>query len=274
VRNPYAIIIHCDGAMDYDARQTGGNGFIIEFPDSFALEPISESLRNDEQGIHRLEMISILMAMEELLSFGKKNSEVLRRAAGVSIYTDRVSVTDGELLNPWKIQGYRSNRWKTHEGKPVKDKDLLDKIDKTRKKLLKEVGGAVEIKYKRRAKNKIADKLSKAGKKSGTISKRIIAKKNKNVARRKFSGSEIDYSLIQEGETLVVRVYAWEPVQGEFEVSVEIADGKHKGETMKIYVSSTSKMDIHRHHYYEIKIKSVYTHHVHIKSFMKLKLIK
>jgi ribonuclease HI len=268
--NPYAINVHCDGAMDYDSKQTGGNGFIIEFPESINADPIAKSLRNDGQGIHRLEMISILEAIEELLSFAKNNPGVLRKAGGVDIYTDRFHVTDDELLNPYRIQGWRREGWKTYEGKSVKDKDLLDSIDKARKKLSQEIGGRVEIKYKRRKKNKTADKLSKVGKMSVFGGRRILQKKNRNVARRKFDAPEINYELANPGDYFLVRVYAWERVQDEFEVCVEIINGPHTGKVMKIYINGSKKADVHRQHYYEIEVGEVYTHHIRANSFKEV----
>lgn len=271
MNNPYVITIHCDGTMEYNSKQVGGNGFIIEFPDSFNLDPITRYLRNDRQGINRLEMISILEAIEELLSFDKKNPGVIRNASGVTIYTDRFNATDDKALNPYRIQGYRKNHWKTFEGKPVKDKDLLDRIDKTRKKLAQAVDGRVDISYKREKQNKAADKLSKLGKRSVIHSKRIIQKKNRNIAPRKFDGSEIDYSSIHSGDSFVVHVYAWESVQNEIEIIVEIMEGLYISRTIKLYVDPATKRDIHRQHIYEIEISEVYAHHVRVNSYKEVK---
>jgi len=268
--NPHVININCDGAMDRDQRQTGGNGFCIEFPDFLNLEPISKSIRNDGQGIHRLEMISILESMEKLLSFGKQNPGILHKVAGVNIYTDRIKVTDAELLNPYRIQEYRKNRWLNHENKPIKDKDLLDKIDKIRKKLHQEVGGIIKIEYIPEKKNKNADKLSKIGKRSLIHDKKIIKKKRVHVTRRIFDGPEIDYSLIHENDLLIVHVYIWEAVQNQFELKTEIMDGQYLGRIIRIYVAPAVKTDVHLNHCYEVKIKNVYTHHVEIESFKEI----
>lgn len=43
--NPYAIYINCDGAMDYDSKNTGGVGYVITFPDFIELETISYHYR-------------------------------------------------------------------------------------------------------------------------------------------------------------------------------------------------------------------------------------
>jgi len=266
--NPYAITIHCDGAMSYDAHQTGGNGFIIEFPESINLHPVTKFFRNDEQGIQRLEMISIFESMKELENFGRKNEGVLRKAGGIVIYTDRFSATDEKLLNPYSISKYRSNGWKTHEGKPVKDKDLLDKIDKMRKKLSRIVGGRIEIKYKKEKQNKTADKLSRLGRKSALHSKSTLLKKIRHVAPRKFDGQEIDYSLIFPGKEFLVHVYSWESVQKQFEVIAEVLEGDFFGKKIKIY--SDGQRNLHRRHYYKIVVGGVYRHHIEIADFTEV----
>jgi ribonuclease HI len=120
MHNPYAIQVHCDGAMSYDKNQTGGNGFYIEFPESIDKESISVSIRNDKQGIHRLEMISILESIEKLLSIERNQPGILRKASSVEIYTDRYSVTDEKFLNPYRIKEWRNKRWKNHEGADIK----------------------------------------------------------------------------------------------------------------------------------------------------------
>lgn len=265
--NPYAIQIHCDGAMDWDRVQTGGNGFIIEFPDSIGVEPISRSIQNNGQGIHRLEFISLVEAMEELLLFDKRNPGMLRKAAGVEIYTDRLRATDGELANPYRIKEWRKNGWKNYEDKPIKDRDLLDKIDKIRIKVARAVGGSVSINYERENRNRTADKLSKKGKYSGIRGRKLIEKKNRRITRRLFEGPEIKYSQLSQDSLVEARLYAWEPVGEQYEVCFEIYSGPHKGKTMRVYVDDTQKAAIHRGHTYLIDIEKVFTHHILAKSF-------
>ena len=66
-RNPYAIYVNCDGAMDYDSNNAGGIGYYITFPDFVAMEPIGESLGSyHDSGIERLEIFSIIKGMSAL----------------------------------------------------------------------------------------------------------------------------------------------------------------------------------------------------------------
>lgn len=267
MENPHAICIKCDGAMDYDSKQTGGNGYFIEFPDVFNLEPITKSIRNDGQGIHRLEMISILEAMKDLMYFASKSGTDLRKATSVIIYSDRYNVTDDGDINPYKVREYIRARWLTKDGKEVKNKDLIDDIDKTRKKLSAVVGGYVSINYLPRKYNKVADKLSKLGKSAETINKRTYNKSSKRVFKRKFDGKEIDYSKLNTGDELFVHIYGWEPIKDNFEISTEIADGIFTGEKLKIYVSPAFKNEIHRGHFYFIEVDNVTKYHIGISSF-------
>lgn len=268
--NPQAIQVHCDGAMDYDSKQTGGNGFVIEFPDNIGQEPIERAYRNDKQGIHRLELISIIEAMEELVRREKKIPGLLRKAAGVEIYTDRLSATDSELTNPYRIRDWRRDGWKTKEGKPVKDKDLLDRIDKLRVKLIKLVGGGVSISYKREKRNKVADRLSKVGKNSSLSKKSTISKKNRRVIRRLYSGGRIKLSLLKTGMSIEGRVYAWERVSAEYEICFEICGGAFEGLVLVAYVDDKQKSGLHRGHRYSLEVGDVYREHVRIKRFEEI----
>ena len=263
MKNPHAICIHCDGAMDYNIKHTGGNGFIIEFPDSFNIDPILKSIGNEGHQIHQLEIISILESMEELLFFYKRNPSTPHCSSGVLVYTDRFSVPD--LLNPFRIREYRRNKWKNHEGKAIIDKDLIDKVDKMRNKLSQVVGGRVEINYEREKNNKIADKLSKAGKKTLIKSKRFILKKNKRVNKRKYDDIEINYGVLKVGDELSIRIYAWEMIEEQYELSVEICDGDFLGKTIKVYIDQEMKNKLHLSYCYLVAVKKIYKHHIVIK---------
>lgn len=267
MKNPHAIQIHCDGAMDYDKNKTGGNGFIIEFPDNLNIEPILHLFRNDGQGIHRLEIISIIDAMKELLVFSKNFPNILRGCSGVEFYTDRMHVTDNYLTNPYKINDWRKNGWVNDDGKEIKDKDLLDLLDKTRKKLSSLVCGRITIDYEREKQNKIADKLSKKAKYIGLKGRTTAKKKNRRVIKRFYNGTEIDYSNVNK-EEINVRVYAWENIREQTEVFFEICSEYLHGRIIRTYVDDELKSKLHRGHIYTIKIIEI------LKGYIKIKLIK
>ena len=185
---PGAINIFTDGAMDYDTRQTGGTGFIIRFPELSEIPDVQESFRRDHQGIHRLEMIAILESMEELHRWIKKNGVPSMGSSRVVVHTDRFSLSDSELLDPYKIADWKKNGWNNHEGKPINDSDLLDPIQRVRKKLSEQIRGKVEIKFIRRKKNKEADKLSKKGKKEGGKNKKIVYDPQSKISKRIYEG--------------------------------------------------------------------------------------
>ncbi|MBI2639753.1 MAG: hypothetical protein HYW90_02580 [Candidatus Sungbacteria bacterium] len=267
--NPYAINIDCDAAMTYDSHQTGGYGLRIEFPDALNLPVIEKRIRSDRQGIHRLEMICMVEAMETLLSYSKKHNVSLRNASGVVIYTDRIAVTDDGLVNPWRISGYRKNKWTTHEGKEVKDKDVLDKLDKTRKKLAA-FAGRVEIKYKREKRNRAADKLSREGRSRSITSRIQFQRKRRRVSRRLHDGPEVNYSILKRGDFFVVHVYAREPIKRNYDIWVEIVSGVHVGQTVKIYADADLKHELHLQHVYRIEVADIKSHHIVISSAEEL----
>ncbi len=266
MENPYAIYIKCDGAMNYDNKQTGGNGYVIEFPECFNLEPIRKSIRNDGQGIHRLEMISILESMKELISYSAKNNINLNKAASVIINSDRYSVTDDGEINPYHVAQYIKSKWMTKDGKEVKNKDLINDIYKTRKKLSSLVGGRVGIKYIREKYNKEADNLAEIGKEKDIRSKRTYYKNYKKISKRKFNGPEVDYSKLNPKRKLIINVYGSQQIDNNFEISTEIEKGEFLGMKVRLYVNTELEKKLHRSHSYFINVKKITKHHIEIKS--------
>lgn len=269
--NPRAIRIECDGAMDYDTKQRGGNGFVIKFPDIFELEPIVKAIRNDGQGIHRLEMISLIEAMLELLAFAKADPELIQKAEAVELYTDRESVTDDTQTNRYKIREWRKNKWKNYEGKDVKNSDLLDKIDKTRIKLEGVVRGGVSIRWIPRKQNRTADKLSKAGKITDQRGRKLLRTNRRQVVCRIFDGSEIKYENLKPGDTITARLYSTELINKQYEACFEICSEKFTGQILKVSVEEGQKTTIHKHHFYIFDVENVLTHHITAKSFREVK---
>lgn len=266
------MYIYCDGAMDYDSKNTGGVGFYITFPESAQREPIPITIGTYTGGnIERIEIEALIQAIKEVINLFKKDGKELRNINQITFITDRFGLSDSEKTNPYKLKTLRSQKWKTAEGKPIKNHKLLDELDKTRKKLADLAHARVNIEYRPRKQNKVADKLAKKGKSNRlTIDK--LAKKGEKIGKRKFSGAEIDYSKLSNNDELHVHVFRKDPVQDEWEIWVEICDGINQGSKFKIYADDILSAKLQRRNEYVIKIKSVLSHHVRIfRTIMKQK---
>ncbi|MEQ8474505.1 MAG: RNase H family protein [Marinoscillum sp.] len=267
--NPYAIYVRCDGSMKPKEKDNpGGIGFWIEFPESSGLEPIHEYEGVfTNTSIHRLEIHAIIKAMEGVIDAVEGKPAL--KGSPVKIITDRFSLKGDSLTNPYAIKEWRSNGWKNFEGKPIKDKDLLDKLDKTRKKLSDLVQGRVEIEWRRRKENKVADKLSKKGGVEGGLKNDSLSKKGEKIGRRKFNGPEINYKLLEVNQELQVNVFRKDPVQEQWEVWVEFCEGKFKGNRLKIYVDDLLASKLNRGNQFTIRIKEVFRYHIEIYRTIK-----
>jgi ribonuclease HI len=267
--NPYAIYVNCDGAMDYSSKNPGGVGFLITFPDSVNLEPISFSKGVYTGGnIERLEIEALIQAMKETIDVLEANRYLLRNINHVIFITDRYGLRENDKTSPFKIKEWRRNQWKNHEGKPIKNHKLLDQLDKIRKKLSDQFHVRVNIEFRPRKQNKGADKLAKAGKKEGLVNDRL-AKKGEKIGKRKFDGAEIKYVKISPKEELHIRVFRKDPVQDEWEVWVELCEGPNIGEKLKIYTDNELAAKLKRMNEYSVKVKTVFTHHIHIYRTLK-----
>lgn len=258
--NPYALYVFCDGAMNYDSRSTGGVGIEIRFPESLNLESIKISRgRYEGANIERLELEAILQGMNEVIKLFEEKREELRNINTIIFITDRIGLVD--ITSPYRIRDWRRNRWHNYEGKAIKNSDLLDKIDKTRRKITDKISCRLRIQYRRRKFTKSADKSAKMGKKQ-TIAKRDIALKGLKIGKRKYDDIHVDYKLLGEKDEYVVRVFKKVPVQEQWEISVEICEGKLLGKKLNIYTDSEIERRLHRHHQYRIRIKEVFANHV------------
>ena len=273
--NPYAIYVHCDGAMQYDSKNSGGVGVRIVFPDFVELDDVKKSLgRYEGANIERLELEAILQGMYEILDIFQLEKAKLKNVNTIIFITDRYGLNDSDKTSPFRIRDWRKNKWHNHEGKAIKNSDLLDKIDKTRKKINDQTYCTVKINYARRKFNKKADKLAKAGKKQA-ITNSTIAQKGLKIGKRKFDDIEVEYSLLEKKSKYHVRVYKKEPVRDQWEISVEFCSGTFTGKKLKIYTDAEIEMKLQRHHEYEIRIKKIYSHHVSIfKTIKEIKIKK
>lgn len=260
--NPYALYVHCDAAMDYDSRNSGGVGLEIVFPDSIDLEIIQKSIgRYEGANIERLELEAILQGMNEVVKLFDTQADKLQDVNTIIITTDRYSLNDKDKTNPYRIRDWRKNKWCNHEGKAIKNKELLDKLDKTRGKVISKTSCSLEIKYQRSKYNKAADKLAKKGKKL-VIKKDDIASKGIKMGKRKYEGDEINYNHLKSKDEYIIHVYKKEPVSKQWEINVEFCEGEFFGRKLKIYTENGIENKLHRHHKYKIRIKKVYSHHV------------
>lgn len=162
----------------------------------------------------------------------------------------------------------RKNNWKNFEGKPIKNHELFDKLDKLRKKISVQTGCRINIEYWPRKKNKVADKLAKAGKNLGGNNS-SLSKKGEKIGKRMFDGAELKYSRLQIGMELHIHVFRKDPVQTEWEVWVEIIHGELLGHKLKIYAGNELTAELKRRNKYIIKVANVFRYHITIEKNIK-----
>jgi len=206
--------------------------------------------------------------MEEVLILFALQYDALKNVNAIIITTDRYSLNDNEITSPFRIKDWRRNNWHNYEGKAIKNSDLLEKLDKTRKKLSDKTYHSVRIEFLPSKFNKVADKLSKKGKKKALTSEAISLKGVKQ-GKRKLEGEEINYSLLKVKEAYDIHIYKKEPVRDQWEISVEIFQGEFLGKKLKIFTDISLEKKLHRHHIYKVRIKDVHKHHVIINKTLK-----
>ncbi|MBK9097514.1 MAG: hypothetical protein IPM14_05170 [bacterium] len=272
--NPYALYIHCDAAMDYDSKNSGGIGIRIEFPDFVNLEPIEKQFgKYVGANIERLELEAIIKGLNEALNLFEAYPEELNNIKIIIITTDRHKLCDQERTNPYTIKSWRSNNWCNNNGKKIKNYDLLEKIDKARKKLSDRSYCRVHIDYQRRKFRKKVDKLAKGAKDISLVND-SIAKKGLKIGWRIFDGPEINYNSLKENEEYLVRIFKKDDVGNyQWEINCEIFDGEFVGRTMKIYSDNELERQIHRQHIYKVKLQKVYKYYVLIYNTIEEVLI-
>ncbi len=269
MKNPYAVYVNCDGAMDYSKGNPGGIGFVINFPETVELEPMYISIGTYIQGnIERLEIEALIQAMKETNRVFKLHSKILKNVNTIIFITDRHGLNDGEKTSPFRIREWRKNGWKNHEGKPIKNHKLLDELDKERNKLITSARARVSIEWRRRKENKRADKLAKAAK-AGGLPNFKLQKSIEKIGRRKFSGPEINYKTFEPKDEVHVNIFRKEPVQDQWEIWSEVCAGKNMGGKFKIYADDNLAEKLKRGNEYIVRIKKVYQRHVVIFRTLK-----
>lgn len=275
LHDPDTLYIHCDAAMDYDSQNSGGVGFTIIFPDFMGLKNVEKFIgRYVGANIERLELEAILRGMNELLKLYKIYPDKFKNLRNIIVTTDRSGLDDEYKTSVYKIQGWKRNRWYNYEGKAIKNSDLLNDVDKTRRKIMSRTHCFPRIKYQPEKYNKVADKLSRAGKRKSK-KRSDIALWGMKIGKRIYNGGEVNYRILTAKDKYHIRVFRKEPVRNQWEINVEICKGRLLGQKMKIYTDTAMQKKMHRWHHYFIIIKEVFNHHVTIyKNIKELKIPK
>jgi ribonuclease HI len=261
MNSPYAVYVNCDGAMNYGKNNPGGVGFIINFPDFVALEPIEISIGTYLNGnIEQLEIEALIQAMKKTMEVFELYSNELNNIGEIIFITDRYGLKEDDKTSPYRIREWRRNGWKNYEGKPIKNHKLLDELDKTRLKLNKATYARISIEWRRRKLNKKADKLAKAGKQIGLPNLKL-KKKGEKIGKRKHSGSELKYSSLKPDDRIHINIFRKDPIQDQWEIWAEICSGENIGRKFKIYSDDALSAKLKRGNEFVIRIKKVFRFH-------------
>jgi len=264
-----AIYIFCDGSMLPDSHSRGGTGFVIKFPDELEIENISDYYGIYlDSNIERIEIEGIIKGMTGLYNWLKNNQTNISWISKIIVITDRYELQDEKRTNPFKIRDWRSKGGKNHEGKEIKNWDLLNQLDKTRTKLSQLARKSVRIEYRERKHNKEADKLSKKGRQEGLPTRQIAIEGHK-VGKRKYSGGEIKYVDFNPNEILRIHVFRKRPIKEQWEINAEICSEKRTGNKVKIIVDHILQGKLKRGNIFDVRIKKVYNFHFEIYKTIK-----
>jgi ribonuclease HI len=264
MHNPYAVYVYCDGALDYKKNNPGGVGFQICFPESVQLDPIEISIGTFHGGnIEQLELEALIQAMKGTRKIFEEYSQKLRNINHIIFITDRYGLREDDKTSSYRINIWRQNKWKNYEGKPIKNHKLLDELDKARTKLRNTSYAKVNIEWRPRKQNRKADKLAKAGKYSGMPNLKL-QKKGQKIGKRKFSGPEVSYLILNPKDKLHVNIFRKDPVQDQWEIWAEICQGEMTGKKIKVYCDDLLESKLKRGNEFIVRIKDVFNYHITI----------
>jgi ribonuclease HI len=270
--NPHALYVNCDGAMNYGRGNPGGVGYIIRFPEALGIPEINESLGTYmHANIERIEMEALIQAMTHVVKIFESGPYDLRNIQQIIFVTDRFGLSDSKKTSPYLVQSWRSNGWYNHENKPIKNHELINKLDKLRKKLSGIAKARIQIEFKSRKQNKGADKLAKAAKTGNPLINSLM-KKSEKIGRRLFNGDEMKYKSLSVKQEIHINIFRKDPVQNEWEVWAEICSGDFHGRKFKIYVDDLLAEKLQRGNQYIITLKEV--HRFHVTPYKKIKKVK
>jgi ribonuclease HI len=255
--NPYALYVHCDGAMDYGPNRFGGVGIVLKFPDFTGLEEMRFSLgKYSNTNIERLELEALIQGIGETRKVFQKYKSELSNVHHVIFLTDRDGLSDTRRTNPSAIRNWRHDNWKNHEGVPIKNPDLLDELDKLRTKLAKEARARINIEYRPRNKNKMADRLSKKAKENGIVDK-SLENPSLKLFRRRFDGDQVRYKAFKAEQILHIHVYHKIGLREGWQVWAELCSGADLGKKLQLYVDDATAAFLQRGNEFNVRLEKV-----------------
>lgn len=118
--SPDTIVAFTDGSSLNNGRKNARAGYAVVFPNHPDLN-MSAALAGPNPTNNRAEYTALLQCLEIV-----ENNIDKTGARKVVVYTDSKILLDS--VTKW-IKGWRKNGWKKSDGKPVLNRDLLEKID-------------------------------------------------------------------------------------------------------------------------------------------------
>jgi len=118
------IKVWTDGSSINNGKKNAKAGVGVWFGDDHDPRNVSEPLRGSEQTNNRAELTAIMRALEILLVSSSTDKEIV-------ILSD--SMYSINALTIW-IKNWIKNDWKTSNKKPVKNKDLIQRIHQLMKR--------------------------------------------------------------------------------------------------------------------------------------------
>lgn len=251
--------------MEYRPGNPGTIGVDITFPDPLHLPAMRRMFGSYSYGnIERLELNALILGMQTFLEAYASNEPALRSVSRVIFVTDRLGLSDQNRTNAYRIRQWRHDKWRNFEGKPILNADLLEALDKARRKIATTTNWAVAIEFQPSKYNRQPHKLAKAAK-GQPPAKSQVALKGLKIGKRLHGESEVDYKMLRPRDQLSVRVYFKRPIQDQWAISAEITNGHLAEKKITIYAAAHVEQALHRQNHYQITIREVFTHHITIE---------
>lgn len=151
------IVVYTDGSFrktgKVNGKIVGRCGYGIHFPNR-ELDDIAEPFNIGEKTNNRAELYAIYKTLKII------NDEIKLKNTNVKIYTD--SEYSMKSLTLW-IKNWKKNGWKNAKKKPVKNADIIKKIDKYLTKYSKKIKIEWVKAHAGNVFNEAADRLANIG---------------------------------------------------------------------------------------------------------------